>query len=33
VINKIAFVVFIGAVLLLVALCGIALVRWTSRRS
>ena len=32
-INKIAFVVFIGATLLFVALCGIALVRRISRRS
>lgn len=32
-INKIAFVVFIGATLLFVALCGVALVRRISRRS
>ena len=31
-INKIAFLVFIGATLLFVALCGIALVRRISRR-
>ena len=32
-INWIAFAVFIGATLLFVTLCGMALVRWISRRS